>query len=132
MRTARETRNRQSQLKRFVTTRGLRQHRAVMPSPISNSGIRDNHSRGLVGDFLRAKIKPGSRLSVVSAYFTIYAYEILASTTSCLTPLVESIARTFQKRVARSAIRAGFRHPRIRMTKRVKRQILTSSPGWSL
>src|SRR5438093_6110740 len=57
--------------------RTLMQHRAAMPSPVSNSGIRDNHGRGLVGDFLQAKIKPGSRLSVVSAYFTIYAYETL-------------------------------------------------------
>ncbi len=42
-----------------------------------NSGIRDNHTRGSVAEFLRAKIQPGSRLSVVSAYFTIYAYEAL-------------------------------------------------------
>src|SRR6266478_7454159 len=48
-----------------------------MPSASSNSGIRDNHRRGLVADFLRGKIKSGSRLSVVSAYFTIYAYEAL-------------------------------------------------------
>lgn len=48
-----------------------------MPSATSNSGIRDNHTRGLVADFLKAKIKGGSRLSVVSAYFTIYAYEAL-------------------------------------------------------
>jgi len=43
----------------------------------TNSGIRDNHTRGIVADFLKAKIQPGSRLSVVSAYFTIYAYEAL-------------------------------------------------------
>jgi hypothetical protein len=43
----------------------------------SNSGIRDNHRRGLVADFLKAKIRGGSRLSVVSAYFTIYAYDLL-------------------------------------------------------
>lgn len=41
------------------------------------SGIRDNHTRGSVGDFLRDKIKHGSKLSVVSAYFTIYAFEAL-------------------------------------------------------
>jgi phosphatidylserine/phosphatidylglycerophosphate/cardiolipin synthase-like enzyme len=40
-------------------------------------GIKDNHSRGRVADFLAAKIVDGSRLSVVSAYFTIYAYEAL-------------------------------------------------------
>ena len=41
------------------------------------SGIRDNHTRGNVGDFLREKIQAGSKLSIVSAYFTIYAYEAL-------------------------------------------------------
>jgi hypothetical protein len=44
-----------------------------MPNPATNSGIRDNHKRGVVADFLKAKIQSGSRLSVVSAYFTIYA-----------------------------------------------------------
>jgi SNF2 family DNA or RNA helicase len=48
-----------------------------MTGPTNNSGIRDNHTRGIVADFLRAKIRVGSRLSVVSAYFTIYAYEAL-------------------------------------------------------
>jgi SNF2 family DNA or RNA helicase len=48
-----------------------------MPSQTIDSGIRDNHRRGLVADFLKAKIRPGSRLSIVSAYFTIYAYEAL-------------------------------------------------------
>ena len=48
-----------------------------MPNPATNSGIRDNHKRGVVADFLKAKIHSGSRLSVVSAYFTIYAYEAL-------------------------------------------------------
>ena len=45
--------------------------------PTNNSGLRDNHTRGNVADFLREKIKEGSQLSVVSAYFTIYAYEAL-------------------------------------------------------
>ena len=44
----------------------------------NHHGIRDNHSRGQVADFLSAKIVEGSRLSVVSAYFTIYAYEALS------------------------------------------------------
>jgi SNF2 family DNA or RNA helicase len=44
---------------------------------LSYSGIKDNHKRGTVGDFLMGKIKPGSRLSIVSAYFTIYAFEAL-------------------------------------------------------
>ncbi len=43
----------------------------------SLSGIRDNHHRGAVGDFLKTKIKEGSNLSVVSAYFTIYAFDAL-------------------------------------------------------
>jgi hypothetical protein len=41
------------------------------------SGIRDNLSRGSVGEFLCEKIQAGSNLSVVSAYFTIYAYAAL-------------------------------------------------------
>jgi SNF2 family DNA or RNA helicase len=43
----------------------------------NNSGLRDNHTRGTVADFLKAKIHGGSKLSVVSAYFTIYAYDAL-------------------------------------------------------
>ena len=41
------------------------------PAPVS--GIRDNYHRGSVAEFLRDKIRDGSELSVVSAYFTIYA-----------------------------------------------------------
>ena len=41
------------------------------------SGIRDNHRRGSVGDFLRERIQTDSALSIVSAYFTIYAFEAL-------------------------------------------------------
>ncbi|MCS1409210.1 MAG: RNA polymerase-associated protein RapA [Verrucomicrobia subdivision 3 bacterium] len=41
------------------------------------TGIWDNHSRGIIGDFLRHRIKPGAELSFVSAYFTIYAYAAL-------------------------------------------------------
>ncbi len=48
-----------------------------MATQPNNSGIRDNHRRGNVADFLKAKVQTGSRLSVVSAYFTIYAYEAL-------------------------------------------------------
>ena len=43
------------------------------------SGIRDNFSRGTVGAFLSDRIVANSALSVVSAYFTIYAYEALAN-----------------------------------------------------
>jgi SNF2 family DNA or RNA helicase len=48
-----------------------------MPTPTHNSGLRDNHTRGSVADFLRNKIREGSQLSIVSAYFTIYAYDAL-------------------------------------------------------
>ncbi|MEI7730458.1 MAG: helicase-related protein [Verrucomicrobiota bacterium] len=48
-----------------------------MPGTTSNSGIRDNHRRGIVADFLRAKIRQDSYLSIVSAYFTIYAFDAL-------------------------------------------------------
>ncbi|MBN1370427.1 MAG: hypothetical protein JW987_00590 [Anaerolineaceae bacterium] len=49
----------------------------LFPPPIPTSGIRDNFKRGSVADFLTEKIKDGSVLSIVSAYFTIYAYEAL-------------------------------------------------------
>lgn len=45
--------------------------------PTQHSGIRDNHRRGVVADFLQSRIEDGSRLSVGSAYFTIYAYDKL-------------------------------------------------------
>ena len=41
------------------------------------SGIRDNLSRGKVYQFLEQEIKNGSALSIVSAYFTINAFEAL-------------------------------------------------------
>ena len=44
----------------------------------SQHGIKDNHTRGKVADFLSAKLMDGSGLSIVSAYFTIYAYEALS------------------------------------------------------
>ena len=40
-------------------------------------GIRDNHTRGSVADFLKARVSEGSNLSIVSAYFTIHAYQAL-------------------------------------------------------
>lgn len=42
------------------------------------SGILDNHKRGTAASFLRRHIVDGAKLSIVSAYFTIYAYEALA------------------------------------------------------
>lgn len=48
-----------------------------MPPAASISGIRDNHSRGSVGDFLRHHLKAGADLDLVTAYFTVFAYDKL-------------------------------------------------------
>jgi hypothetical protein len=42
-----------------------------------DSGLRDNHNRGTVAEYLRSTLKSGSHLSIVSAYFTIYAFDAL-------------------------------------------------------
>lgn len=47
--------------------------------PSTMHGIRDNHTRGTVADFLKQRVTGGSALSVVSAYFTIHAYQALKS-----------------------------------------------------
>ncbi|MDM8558041.1 helicase-related protein [Candidatus Parabeggiatoa sp. HSG14] len=44
-----------------------------------NTHLRDNHQRGTVGAFLQENIAAGSSLSIVSAYFTIYAFAELKS-----------------------------------------------------
>lgn len=41
------------------------------------SSIRDNRKRGSVGEFLKEQVETGSKLSIVSAYFTIFAYKKL-------------------------------------------------------
>ena len=46
-------------------------------SPQLNSGIRDNHSRGEAGEFLRPLLQEETSLSIVSAYFTMHAYQAL-------------------------------------------------------
>ena len=46
--------------------------------PAVHHGIKDNHTRGNVADFLAVKTSHNSKLSVVSAYFTIYAYDALS------------------------------------------------------
>jgi SNF2 family DNA or RNA helicase len=48
-----------------------------MPISPAHSGIRDNHSRGTVGDFLRAELKAGADFDIVTAYFTVFAYDKL-------------------------------------------------------
>lgn len=42
-----------------------------------SSSIKDNHKRGSVGEFLKENIRANSKLSIVSAYFTIFAYQKL-------------------------------------------------------
>src|SRR5471030_1130151 len=49
-----------------------------LPMMAYGSGLRDNHHRGSVASFLREKIATSCEISVVSAYFTIYAYAALA------------------------------------------------------
>lgn len=46
----------------------------------ARSGIRDNRTRGTVHEFISDRAIPNSRLSVVSAYFTTFAYDRLRST----------------------------------------------------
>jgi len=46
---------------------------------MSYSSIRDNHNYGNVGDFLKEVISTNSDVSIVSAYFTIYAHHHLKS-----------------------------------------------------
>jgi superfamily II DNA or RNA helicase len=46
----------------------------------ARSGIRDNRSRGAVHEFISERVVPDSHLSVVSAYFTTFAYDRLRVT----------------------------------------------------
>ena len=48
-----------------------------MHTQFGHSGIRDNHSRGTAGGFLRDVIASDTELSFVSAYFTIHTYGAL-------------------------------------------------------
>ncbi|CAN5280326.1 DEAD/DEAH box helicase [soil metagenome] len=48
-----------------------------MPATTNSSGLRDNYTRGKVGEFLAEKIEDDAQLSIVSAYFTIHAYDKL-------------------------------------------------------
>jgi superfamily II DNA or RNA helicase len=43
----------------------------------NTSGIRDNHGRGTVADFLRQQLKAGADLDLVTAFFTVFAYDKL-------------------------------------------------------
>lgn len=42
-----------------------------------NTSIIDNHEHGNVGEFIRKKNKHNAKLSVVSSFFTIYAYDAM-------------------------------------------------------
>jgi hypothetical protein len=53
------------------------QKAAPFKALMNNTSIKDNHTCGNVGECLKASIADGSHLSVVSAYFTIYAYNAL-------------------------------------------------------
>ena len=44
---------------------------------MNNSSIRNNYKNGTVGQFLIDNVKQGVDLSIVSAFFTIYAYKQL-------------------------------------------------------
>jgi SNF2 family DNA or RNA helicase len=44
------------------------------------SGLRDNRTRGSAASFVETAAKPGSNLSIVSAYFTSFAYHSLSGT----------------------------------------------------
>jgi len=46
------------------------------PSP-PGTNLRDNHRRGTVADFLRHQLRPGAKLDLVTAYFTVFAYDKL-------------------------------------------------------
>lgn len=48
-----------------------------MALPHPSSGIRDNHTRGSVGEFLRHELREGADLDLVTAYFTVFAYDKL-------------------------------------------------------
>ena len=51
--------------------------RAVKVKQPKNPKILDNKQQGRVIDELRQGIQPGAKMSVISAFFTIYAYEEL-------------------------------------------------------
>jgi len=55
---------------------------ASMAAP-AQSGIRDNHARGSVGDFLRQELKPGADLDLVTAYFHRYFTQFIEQLPIC-------------------------------------------------
>ncbi len=57
--------------------RERRGRRALLPLDVPRYALRDNRAYGTVGEFLRDEIAPESALSVVSAFFTMYANDAL-------------------------------------------------------
>ena len=57
------------------------------PATMLASGIRDNQDRGTVGQYLQQHLQSGSELAIVSAYFTIYAYQALQGDLDAITSL---------------------------------------------
>ena len=75
---------------------------------VSHSGIRDNRDRGAVHQFVQDRALPGSRLSVVSAYFTTFAYDRLRTT---LGEVAEMRFLFGEPRFLRDADNAGLQPP---------------------
>lgn len=50
----------------------------VTSALINDSGLRDNHTRGTVAQFLSEMVQLDAHLSIVSAYFTIHAYDAMS------------------------------------------------------
>ena len=65
----------------------------------------DNKGQGRVVDELRLGLKPDTKLSVISAYFTIYAYEALKKELADIEEL-RFIFTTSESRAYYSAVRA--------------------------
>jgi hypothetical protein len=65
-----------------------------------DTGIRDNDTRGTVASFLKEKIQDGSTLSIVSAYFTIYAHDALKNSLDRILYL-DSLWRAFIRQSSR-------------------------------
>ncbi len=60
-----------------MVIRGGASATADRPQSDPLNAIVDNYGGRFVGEFLRERVEPGSDLSIVSAYFTIYAYDAL-------------------------------------------------------
>lgn len=103
---------------------------------VSGFGIRDNHSHDKVADFIKDKIASGSDLSVVSAYFTICAYEVLFTELDEVEELRKFFSLTENLRAARNRLIENT--PALLYTKMLKdtpkehRALLLSSDGTDL